>query len=59
MAMVMIRCPAFEVQAFAGIDKLRVALDFWYWCPKTRDSSFFISVLEFSGCALSTTWGIS
>lgn len=50
--MVMIGCPAFEVQAFAGIDKLRVALDFWVLAPKTRDSSFFISVLEFSGCAL-------
>ena len=34
--MVMIRCPAFEVQAFAGIDKLRVALHFWVFNLGTR-----------------------
>ena len=41
MAMVMIRCPAFEVQAFAGIDKLRVALHFWVLAPQNPGFIFF------------------
>ena len=53
--MVMIRCPAFEVQAFAGIDKLRVALQFWVLAPKPGIHLFLSQFWNSPGAPFRTT----